>query len=176
LTGMDDPAVWCRRVSSIACCCIGCGLISAPPALSFMSLRSIPRLWHKAGSTRNCRGGPTRAARGGVNAALVIDNHHKIHLGTIIVFGCCYEEAERDGRQFVCLLMPGSHGARKKGCSCEMSALTFRADPACSIHGVAAFKRLLRSPEGRAEIERFRERIIGARGAMDVCGQSRSRE
>jgi hypothetical protein len=70
---------------------------------------------------------------------------------------------------YFCLLMPGSHGARKKGCSCEMSALTqFRADPACSIHGVAAFKRLLRSPEGRAEIERFRERIIGTGGAMDV--------
>jgi hypothetical protein len=34
-----------------------------------------------------------------VNAALVIDNHDKIHLRTIIVFGCCHEGAERDGRQ-----------------------------------------------------------------------------
>jgi hypothetical protein len=64
--------------------------------------------------------------------------------------------------QHFCQLMPGSHAARKNGCSCEMSGVTqFRADPACPIHGVAAFKRLLHSPEGRSAIERFREQIIG---------------
>jgi len=71
--------------------------------------------------------------------------------------------------QYFCLLIPGSHAAKKKKCSCEMSAFTqFRADPACAIHGVAAFKRLLRSPEGRAAIEYFRERIIGAGVPMDA--------
>jgi hypothetical protein len=71
--------------------------------------------------------------------------------------------------QYFCLLMPGSLAARKKGCSCEMSGVTqFRADPACPIHGVAAFKRLLQNPEGRTAIERFREQIIGADGATDI--------
>jgi len=68
-----------------------------------------------------------------------------------------------------CLLIPGSHAARKRRCSCEISTITqFRADPGCSIHGVAAFKRLLRTPEGKAAIQRFRDQVIGSGSRMGV--------
>jgi hypothetical protein len=54
-------------------------------------------------------------------------------------------------------LMPASLAARRRGCTCSAPVgLEFKADPACAVHGVAIFKRLLRSPEGKSAIERLR--------------------
>lgn len=61
-------------------------------------------------------------------------------------------------------LIPGSPVARRRGCTCSISAgPQFKADPACPKHGVAIFKRLLQSPEGKSAIERFRRRLDEAR-------------
>jgi hypothetical protein len=58
-------------------------------------------------------------------------------------------------------LMPASAAARRRGCSCSMSADTqFKPDPDCLIHGVVIFKRLLQSPDGKTAIQRFR-RLVG---------------
>jgi hypothetical protein len=66
------------------------------------------------------------------------------------------------------ILMPASAAAKRRGCSCSMSADSqFKADPACSIHGVAIFKRLLKSPDAKAAIERFRRCIDATSGAPD---------
>ena len=63
-------------------------------------------------------------------------------------------------------LMPASAAAKRRGCSCSMSADSqFKADPACSIHGVAIFKRLVKSPDGMAAIEQFRRWVGETTGA-----------
>jgi hypothetical protein len=54
-------------------------------------------------------------------------------------------------------LIPASSAARRRGCTCSGPASReFKADPACPVHGVAVFKRLFQSPEGKSSIERFR--------------------
>jgi hypothetical protein len=54
-------------------------------------------------------------------------------------------------------LIPASSAARRRGCTCSVPAgPDLKADPACPVHGVAVFKRLLNSPEGRSAIKRLR--------------------
>jgi hypothetical protein len=65
-------------------------------------------------------------------------------------------------------LPPASWAARQKGCTCDGGTADLRADPACKIHGVAAFKRARRGTDGKASIERFRQKVIGRRSVRNL--------
>jgi hypothetical protein len=58
-------------------------------------------------------------------------------------------------------LPPASMAARQRGCTCDGGTTDLKADPACKVHGVAAFKRARRSAEGKAAIDRFRMVVQG---------------
>jgi len=58
-------------------------------------------------------------------------------------------------------LIPGSPWARRAGCTCllQSEGRALKADPACPIHGVAIFRCMVQTAEGRSTIDRFRQNL-----------------